>query len=492
MGSDPVVHSVQSLPLPTEPRDPFFFPFTALPARVDSEPYLNLLQALSEQRRLRPEQVHPESIISAFSYSQNVPRGEVRLTTEHGRAPWADGHELVFVNLKAGEEPAPPTRAVFVVDTSGSMSSVFGSVRAALREYVRHMRPGDSVGFVTYAGGEQTFSPRGGDEKGAMLDFINSMEQGGFVTHSRGIVIAYEYARLMYKPGAVNTVTVITDGDFRGIGLDEADLIKTARAKWEKDKIRTSAIGAVHGSMPGNMEDLAGASGGYSGVLSSVSGLRSIAKAQTIPAADDLSIRVSFDPDRIASFRLIAHEGSGACLPDARLDPLLTSVRRLYPGESVSFLLELIPADSEEGRSLVAGRVGRTRRKSEASGQTYIVKAGFNRPDGSPRELESRGRVSPSATPSRDFRLASALGGIGLYLHGSRYANIDTTTMMEELRKAAAQGNDPNEKEFAALVDRVVLRAENPRIKTAGIHPRGLRPPLLSFQSDERSNVCRK
>lgn len=488
-----MVHSASTLPLPSDFRDPYFFASTALPARIDSEPYLELLQFLSAGVRLDPERIHPESIINAFSYSQNVPRGEVRLTTEYGRAPWSEEHELLFVNVKAGEEPAGPVRTIFVVDTSGSMSSVFGAVRAALREYVRRLRPGDSLGFVTYAGGEQMLPPMSGLNKGRMLAFIDSMEQGGFVTHSRGILIAYDYAKKHFQPGASNNVTVITDGDLRGIGVYESELVQRARTALEKDKVRTSTVGALSGRMPANMEDLAEAGGGFSGVLSSVSALRTLALSSTSPAADDLSIRVSFDTRKVGLFRLIAHESEGRCLPDARLDPLLVSGRTLYPGESVSFLFELIPLNSEEGRALSQERIGRSRRANDVSaGQTFVVKAGFRRPDGSTKELESRGLPFPSKTPSRDYRLAAALGGLGMILHNSRYASgVDGREMLKQLRAAAAEGNDPAEKEFAEQAPRALTLARKLIGGPGPVRDRGKRNLYFSM-SEERSGVCRK
>ncbi len=495
VGPEPVVHSAQTLPLPSDFRDPYFFAATPLPARIESEPYLRMIQSIFAGARLDPAAIHPESIISAFSYSQNVPKGEIRLTTEHGRAPWARDHELLFINLKAGDEPAPPARTIFVVDTSGSMGSVFGSVRAALREYVRRLRPGDSVGFVTYAGGEQMLSPVPGHQKGQLLAFIDSMEGGGFVTHSRGILIAYDFARQHFQAGAVNNVTVISDGDLRGIGVYESELAQRARTAWEKNRVRTSSLAAVHGGLPGNMEDLARAGNGSAAVLSSISSLRTLGMLNALPAAEDVSIRVSFDPGRISRFRMIAHEGTGTCLSDVRLDPLIVSGRNLYPGESVTYLFELVPANTEEGRALAKARFGRTRRPNDVpAGQTYVVKASFRKADGSARELDSRGLPVPVEKPSRDFRFASAVGGLGMILHESRYASgVNRTAMLDRMRTAVAEGSDPAEQEFASSAARALSLAR----KTSGGFPipesgRPLFSRSLVSLSEERNGVCPK
>ena len=103
---------------------------------------------------------------------------------------------------------------VFLVDTSGSMSSVFDLVKYSLRNLVEKMSPEDTIALVTYAGStEVKLSSEQAKNKKSILDAIENLEPGGGTWMADGLKLAYKEALKNHGKGVHSRIILLSDGD---------------------------------------------------------------------------------------------------------------------------------------------------------------------------------------------------------------------------------------------------------------------------------------
>ena len=283
-------------------------PVSTFSIDVDTASYSNVRRFLSDGTRPPKDAVRVEELVNYFDYGYALPtRADepFRAFTAVVPSPWAKGKQIVHIGLQGYDIPreqAPPLNLVFLIDTSGSMSSEdkLPLAQKALNVLIDQLRPGDSVAMVAYAGSAgEVLGPTSGRDKLKMRCALTALEAGGSTAGGQGLSLAYKLAERNFRKDSVNRVILLTDGDFN-VGVADPSKLKDFVA----DKRKTGIYLSVYGFGRGNyndtmMQTLAQNGNGTAAYLDSFAEARKVFQddfsGNAFPIADDVKIQVEFN-----------------------------------------------------------------------------------------------------------------------------------------------------------------------------------------------------
>ena len=329
---------------------------------VDTAAYSNMRRYVLQSGALPPAgAVRTEELINYFDYDYPQPsNAPFSVTTETSSAPWDPSHRLVHIGIQGREVDADETPArnlVFLVDVSGSMNAPdkLPLLKRGLAELSAQMTDDDRISVVVYAGAAGVvLEPTAGDDVNTIVDALRGLEAGGSTNGEAGIHTAYALARDAFIDGGINRVIIATDGDFN-VGTTNHDaLIELIEAKRETG-ISLSVLGFGRGNLNDHlMEQLADkGNGNYAyidGELEAHKVLVNQVGAMLQTIAKDVKIQVEFDPDQVASHRLIGYENRVLEYADFTDDT--KDAGEIGAGHTVTALYEVVPADGADGDSM--------------------------------------------------------------------------------------------------------------------------------------------
>ena len=332
-------------------------PVSTLSADVDTAAYANVRRMLQSGQTPPSDSVRVEEMLNYFDYgyarpeSPKVPfRPYIAVTP----SPWSSDRQILHIGLQGYDIPhtqQPPLNLVFLIDTSGSMSSEerLPLARKALNLLVSQLRPQDHVAMVAYAGSAGEVLPStSGDQKLKMRCALGSLESGGSTAGGQGLALAYAVAQRNFDPRAVNRVILMTDGDFNVGVADPAKL-----TDFVVEKRRTGVYLSVYGFGGGNYNDtlmqaLAQNGNGTAGFIDTLSEARKTFRddfsGSLFPIADDVKIQVEFNPAQVSEYRLIGYETRLLNREDFNNDKV--DAGEVGSGTSVTALYEITPASA--------------------------------------------------------------------------------------------------------------------------------------------------
>ena len=136
-------------------------PLSTFSIDVDTASYANVRRFLNQNTRPPANAVRIEEMINYFPYSYANPVGDdpFSVNLEVTRCPWEGTHRLVRIGLKGREidrSKRPPSNLVFLIDVSGSMSSIdkLPLLKAGMKLLVEQLGENDRVAIVVYAASE--------------------------------------------------------------------------------------------------------------------------------------------------------------------------------------------------------------------------------------------------------------------------------------------------------------------------------------------------
>jgi Ca-activated chloride channel family protein len=206
---------------------------------VDTASYTIARSYLLGQQLPPKEVIRVEEFINFFDYQDEAPTtlkdSPFAVVMDAAKAPFAENRTLLRIGIKGYEVPnteRPDTNLVFLIDTSGSMSSSIDLVRESLGLLLDNLNPQDSIAIVTYAGNSKiALSPTPVSERSRIINAMNRLSSGGGTNGAGGIITAYRLAEESFKEDGLNRVVLCTDGDFNvGVtGQALYDLIEEKR-----------------------------------------------------------------------------------------------------------------------------------------------------------------------------------------------------------------------------------------------------------------------
>ena len=294
-------------------------PLSTFSADADTASYSNARRLLEDGMIVPEDAVRIEEFINYFDYSYPDPEsgvfGEYVTLAD---CPWNASTKLMQIGIQGtrmDEEEAPPLNLVFLIDSSGSMSSYdkLPLVQTAFTMLAENLSEDDRISIVTYAGSSCTLiEGADGSRRDDIVEALYSITASGGTNGEGGIETAYELAEEYFIKGGSNRVILATDGDLNIGASSESELTRLIEKKRESG-IYLSVLGFGTGNLKDNkLEALADNGNGTYSYIDSVEEARRVLVEEMggdlCTIAKDVKIQVEFNPSQIKSYRLVGYD----------------------------------------------------------------------------------------------------------------------------------------------------------------------------------------
>jgi Ca-activated chloride channel homolog len=317
---------------------------------IDTASYNFARRQILDGRPPDRDTIRPEEFVNAFRQDYPQPDGDGFTVLADGARPPTtheaeDSVRLMRVGLQTRADSAqsrPDANLTFVIDVSGSMAEAgrLDLVQGALHTLVDQLRETDSVAIVAYETEARVLREMTAVRSRATLHrAIDDLEAGGSTNLEEGLVTGYRVARDGFRRDATNRVILLSDG-LANVGNTSADPILEQIREEAAKKI--SLLGVGVGSEYGDalMERLADEGDGFVTYVSELAQARQLFVSR-LPAALtvralDAKVQVTFDPETVASYRLVGYENRALDPSQFRNDRV--DGGEVGPGHSVTAL----------------------------------------------------------------------------------------------------------------------------------------------------------
>ena len=424
---------------------------------VDSGSYTLARKHLKRGMLPSKSQVRVEEFVNFFEYDYKTPRGRVpfEVDFEAAPSPFDDDQVLLRVGVqgrKISEKHRKPAHLVFLVDVSGSMHSAdkLPLAQRSLHKLVNQLKEGDTVAICTYAGRvSEVLQPTGMGQRAVIHEAIESLTAGGATAMHDGLETAYKMAYKTLKPNHINRVIVLSDGDANVGRATHKEILKRIK-HFTQEGVTLSTIGFGMGNYRDTMmEQLANKGNGNYFYIDTEREARRVFQKQLASTlqviAKDVKIQVEFNPDAVASYRLIGYENRNIHDADFRNDAV--DAGEIGAGHTVTaiYALKLKPnAESDLNPATVMVRA-KAPRGARAKERTYpLTRAVFKK--------------TPADT-SKDFRVAVTAAAFAEKLRGSEFAaDWSWETILGLLEEERANLNEDTQ-ELLTLIETAQSRS---------------------------------
>jgi Ca-activated chloride channel family protein len=429
---------------------------------VDTAAYSNVRRYLRSGSLPPTAAVRIEEFINYFSYDYKGPgeNAPFSIHTEAAAAPWAKGHQLLKVGLQGfrmDTSDLPKRNLVFLVDTSGSMSShdKLPLLKEGFKMLAQTLREEDRISIVAYASAAgAVLLPTSGYDQESIMNALDNLSSGGSTNGGQGIELAYKLAEQNFDPDAINRIILASDGDFN-VGMTSKDALIDLIEEKRKSGVYFSALGFGRGNLnDATMEQLADkGNGNYSYIDSAAEAQKVLVDeggSTLITIAKDVKVQVQFNDKAVESYRLIGYENRMLKKEDFENDKV--DAGELGPGHSVTALYEVVLKPDSGAKKLVD------------------VHLRYKRPDSNKSQLIVHSEAvtrSKLGRGSREMRFATAVAGFGLLLKKSEHKGSLTWKQLQGMaEEAVGQHKSKHRQEFLELVG-VAARIAGPQAQLA-------------------------
>ncbi|MFJ9146774.1 von Willebrand factor type A domain-containing protein [Streptomyces sp. NPDC102270] len=370
---------------------------------VDTASYGYARRTLAEGRRPAPSTIRPEEFVNSFRQDYKRPDGNGFTVTVDGARTDRDDWSLVRVGLATRSAPdnaddRAPAALTFVIDISGSMSEPgrLDLAQRSLDTMTKRLRDDDSVALVTFSDRARKVLPmtRLGGHRDRIREAVDSLEPTFSTNLGAGVETGYKTAVEGLRKGATNRVVLISDA-LANDGETDADAILD-RIDTARREHGITLFGVGVGSNYGDalMERLADKGDGHTVYVSGDDAEKVF--CEQLPQNIDLTARdakaqVAFDPETVASFRLIGYDDRRVADDDFRDDRV--DGGEVGPGHTVTALYAVHTRPGADGH-LATATVRWQDPKSRAPHEKSAALETF---DGSLRDADPRFQVDAVA-----------------------------------------------------------------------------------------------
>lgn len=423
-------------------------PVSTFSVDADGGSYANMRRFMHIGQHPPTASVRIEEFLNYFTFDYAEPTGgeHVALNSEVSECPWNEDHYLMRLGMKGisvPEDQLPDANYVFLIDVSGSMSSPekLGMLKSGFKLMADNMRDQDRVAIVTYAGDAAVLlKSTYGDEKKKIKDAIDELGAGGSTAGAKGIITAYEIAEEHFIPGGNNRVILGSDGDFNVGPSSTEELIELIEEKRESG-IYLTVLGVGTGNLNDHMmEQIANKGNGNYEYIDNADQLKKVfiyERSKFYSVAKDSKIQVTFNPEKVFSYRLIGYENRSLEAEDFEDDS--TDAGEIGAGQTITAMYELV--------------------LNEAAGPGEFATFDFRykKPDEEvSRPLTHAVNMSPVPieNASQNMRFAAGVTAYGLMCRESEYIGDVDKEMVYDLASRAT-GFDPNgfREEFLDIIE---------------------------------------
>jgi len=266
------------------------------------------------------DDVRTEEFLAAIDYQWPEPRGRsVGLSVAAGPSPFGrGGAQLLQIGVQARrfhDRPRRPATLILTVDASGSMrwGGRLAMVRRAVAGLSEQIGPEDRVALVAFNEHAATLvedvSPEAADQLAAAAE---SLAPSGPTNIGNGLAEAFSVARhRIVPPGHAVRVVLLSDG-LAGLDRDSAERIETLLGKAAERGLVLDVVDLGQEGPDAQLASFARAGGGESHRATDADQVRwallEILTGRSQLAAEDVQLRVTFNPKTVLDYRLLGHE----------------------------------------------------------------------------------------------------------------------------------------------------------------------------------------
>ena len=330
---------------------------------ADGAAYGYMRKLLSKGMLPVASSVRIEEYLNYFTFNYADPTGDhtVAINSEVGPCPWNEGHFLVRLGLKGKSmdlSQTPPANFVFMVDVSGSMDSAdkLGLLKSCLTTLVDNLRPDDRVSIITYASKvEKLIESTPASEANKIKEAIAKLNARGSTAGGAAMKMAYEEALANFIEGGNNRVIMGTDGDFN-VGVTSTDALLEMVQDYADKGIYLTVCGFGSGNLNDSMMETISnkGNGTYQYIDSELEMVKVFVheNSKFYSVANDTKVQITFDPEKVDSYRLIGYENRVMANEDFENDD--KDAGEIGAGQTITALYEIIPAEGFESGQQVA------------------------------------------------------------------------------------------------------------------------------------------
>ena len=443
-------------------------PLSTFSIDVDTASYANARRYLEQYNRLPPrDSVRLEEFVNYFTYDYPQPVGNepFAVSCELADCPWKPGHRLLRVALQSREmatKDVPAGNLVFLIDTSGSMREDIELLKKAFRILADQLRPEDSVSIVTYAGTAGVLLPAtSGKDKHRILAAIESLRAAGSTAGGEGIQTAYRIAKENFRKGGNNRVILATDGDFNVGVQSDAELEKLIEGK-RNDGIFLTVLGFGYGNyQDARMKKLADTGNGNYAYVDNLMEAKKVLATEfggLYTVAKDVKVQIEFNPAKVGAYRLLGYESRLLQAKDFNDDR--KDAGELGAGHRVTAFYELVSPGADDAPP-ATDELLYQQTTAVDSPDLLTLKLRWKEPDADKSTRVDR-PIRPEdifqATPSEDFRFASAVAECALLLRDSAFkGDASFDALIRRAKDAKGKDDEGYRAEFIRLAERAQL-----------------------------------
>ena len=418
---------------------------------VDTGAYTAARGYINAGRLPPPDSARAEEFLNYFHYDYPAPQqGDFGIYVDAAPSPWGQGDtQIVRVGIQGrriDDSQRKDAALTFVIDASGSMDrpNRLPLAKQALALLAGELRESDSVAIVVFGSESHVvLEPTSAAQRETILQAIDSLGIEGATNIEGGLQMAYDLAAKNFKPGAINRVILLTDGE-ANVGATGPDSILQTIHDQRAQGVLLSTVGFGMGDYNDPMlERLADAGNGNYAYVDTLDAARRIfvqnltGTLQVI--AKDAKVQVEFNPAVVASYRLIGYDNRAVADADFRNDT--RGCRRGWRGPQRDGAVRA--AHDRAGPGHRADRPAALRRPE--SGEVREIAQPFG--------SAGFGRDFAEAAPR--FQQAVAVAGFAEQLRGSGTGAPSLAGVLAITQRIAPQlANDSDVQEFAQLVAR--------------------------------------
>ena len=330
---------------------------------ADGAAYGYMRKLLSKGMLPVASSVRIEEYLNYFTFNYADPTSDhtVAINSEVGPCPWNEGHFLVRLGLKGKSmdlSQTPPANFVFMVDVSGSMDSAdkLGLLKTCLATLVDNLRPDDRVSIITYASKvEKLIESTPASEANKIKEAIAKLNARGSTAGGAAMKMAYEEALANFIEGGNNRVIMGTDGDFN-VGVTSTDALLEMVQDYADKGIYLTVCGFGSGNLNDSMMETISnkGNGTYQYIDSELEMVKVFVheNSKFYSVANDTKVQITFDPEKVDSYRLIGYENRVMANEDFENDD--KDAGEIGAGQTITALYEIIPAEGFESGQQVA------------------------------------------------------------------------------------------------------------------------------------------
>jgi Ca-activated chloride channel family protein len=394
-------------------------PFSTFAMDVDTASYAVGRRYIDDGNLPDRDSVRLEEYVNAFDYGYAPPtRDAFAIYVDGAPSPFISPRSMLLrVGIQARaitEQQRPPAALTFVIDASGSMAdgARLETVKHALGLLVSRMRADDSIAIVAFDDTAWVvLPPTSAAEPQPILNAINSLQPGGSTNAQAGLELGFDLATQALRSGISDRVIIASDG-VANVGLTDADSMLARIDGAVRAGIDLVSIGVGMGNFnDALLEQLADRGNGFYAYINDQTEADRVFGSQLTGTLDtvarDARVQVEFNPNAIASYRLLGYENRS--MPDQDFNNPSADAGEVGAGHSVTALYEIQPTWSTDptlGDVSLHWIDPDTGARLEATAE--ITTSEF-------------ARDFYSASPS--FRLAATVGGFAELLRQSPYAS---------------------------------------------------------------------